>query len=382
MTMHVVQIIDTLTRGGAQQLLVTFGAEAKRRKIATTVMCLSDDDEGSVLVERLRQNGVEVVRFPAGRLADPWRLYKMIRFLRRGKFTVAQTHLTYANILGTLAARLAHIPVVGTLHLAGANPDLLPRKQQIENAMLRRWSNEIIAVGYAAAEIHETLIPGREITVIPNAVEPLPPISSEERQNLRTELLGEPTRPVLLSIGRLSSIKALPDMIDAFAIVALRHPEAMLIMAGSGDEHDKIVARIAHHGLEQRVRMLGARDDVARLMHSADVFVSSSFREGLPVAVLEAMSAGLPVVGTAVGDMPQVVVEGTGFLVPPHEPEQLGEALNALLDDPALMKSLGAGAAARAATDYSPSTWVDRLVSVYNQAREPGSAGADSAARR
>lgn len=370
MTMHVVQIIDTLTRGGAQQLLVTFGAEARRRKIKTTVMCLNGDDEGSVLAERLRQNGVEVERFPAGRLADPIRLYKMIRFLRRGKFTVAQTHLTYANILGTLAAKVAHVPVVGTLHLAGANPDLLPRKQQIENAILRRWSNEIIAVGYAAAEVHEKLIPGREIKVIPNAVEPLPPISSEERETLRTELLGDPTRPFLLSIGRLSSIKALPDMIDAFAIVVRRHPEAMLILAGSGEEHDKVVARIAHHGLEERVRMLGPRDDVARLVHSADVFVSSSFREGLPIAALEAMSAGLPVVGTTVGDMPQLVVEGTGFLVPPHEPEQLGEALNRLLDDPALLKSLGAAAAGRAVTDYSPKSWVDRLLAVYNQARQ------------
>jgi glycosyltransferase involved in cell wall biosynthesis len=369
MTMHIVQIIDILTRGGAQQLLVTFGAEARRRGIKTTVMCLNDNDEGSVLAERLRQQGVEVVRFPAARLADPNRLRKMIRFLQRGKFTAAQTHLTYANILGTLAARIARVPVVGTLHLSGADPDLLPRKQQIENSVLRRWSKDIIAVGYAAAELHETLIPGREIKVIHNAVEPLPTISAEERQALRTELLGDPARPFLLSIGRLTSIKALPDMIDAFAIVAQRHPEAMLIMAGSGDQRDKIVARIAHHGLDQRVRMLGPRDDVALLMRSADVFVSSSFREGLPVAVLEAMSAELPVVGTTVGDMPHVVVPGTGIIVPPHQPDQLAGALNQLLDDPAAMQAMGVAAAAHVATHHSPRIWVDQLLSVYEQAR-------------
>jgi glycosyltransferase involved in cell wall biosynthesis len=363
-------MIDILARGGAQKLLVTFAAEARRRGIKVTVVCLSDNDHTSVIADELVQEGAQLVRFPSARLADPVRLWRIIRFLRRERATVVHTHLTYANILGTLAARIAGVPVVSSLHLAGLDPDLLPRKQQIENAVLRTLSNGIIAVGYAAADEYRSLLNNKPIEVIHNAVDAIPWIDETQRTAIRTELLGDPARPMLLSVGRLTSIKALPDMVDAFAQVASVHPEATLIMVGSGDQQAAIEQRIAHHGLADRVSMIGARDDIPRLLPAADLFVSSSYREGLPIAVLEAMAAGLPVVATSVGDVPRVVVEGTGVVVPPHQPEQLASAINRLLADPAQLRAMGASAKAHVTQHHSPAVWVDQLMNVYIQAVE------------
>ncbi len=367
---HIVQMIDILARGGAQKLLVTFAAEARRRGLKVTVVCLSDNDHTSVIADELVQEGARLVRFPAPRLADPARMARVIRFLRRERPTVVHTHLTYANILGTLACRIAGDPVVSSLHLAGLDPDLLPRKQQIENTVLRTFSQGIIAVGYAAAAEYRALLKNMPIEVIHNAVDAIPSSDAAQRTAIRTELLGDPNRPMLLSVGRLTSIKALPDMIDAFAQVAPAHPTATLVMVGSGDQQAAIAERIAHHGLGERVRMVGARDDIPRILPAADLFVSSSYREGLPIAVLEAMAAGLPVVATSVGDVPRVVVEGTGLVVPPHQPEQLADAINQLLADPERLRTMGRAAKAHVTAHHSPAVWVDQLMKVYINAVE------------
>ncbi len=367
---HIVQVIDLLTRGGAQKLLVTFAAEARRRGIKVTVVCLGDDDHNSTIADEIVREGAQVVRFPSPRLADPIRIARIARFLRREKVTVVHTHLTYGNIVGILAARLAGLPVVSSLHLAGFDPDLLARKQQIENVIVRSFSHGIIAVGYAAADEYRALLNNKPIEVIHNAVDAIPSCDEAERTAIRTELLGDPSRTMLLSVGRLTSIKALPDMIDAFALVAPAHPEATLVMVGRGDQQAAIVERIAHHGLEERVRMVGARDDIPRILPAADLFVSSSYLEGLPIAILEAMAAGLPVVATTVGDIPRVVVEGTGVVVPPHQPAQLASAINRLLDDPAQLRTMGLAARQHVAVHHSPAVWVDQLMKMYINAVE------------
>lgn len=367
--MHVVQIIDTLSRGGAQQLLVTFAHEARQRAVDTTVMVLNGDDKGSVLADGLRQLGSHVVRFPASSMLNPKRLSSMAHYLRRGKFSVVHTHLTYANVLGVLAARLANIPVVASLHLAGFDPSLVGRQQHLENVILQRFCQQLIAVGYTTEEVYRPMLKNRHIWVIPNAVTPLPRISPAEREELRRTLMGNPDYPMLLTVGRLTAIKAQPDLIDAFALVHERHPTARLIIAGSGDNQPLIEACIAAHQLHDAVSLLGARDDVARLLGSADLFVSSSIQEGLPIAMLEAMSVGLPIVGTTVGDVPHILRGQAGITVPPRQPALLAEKIIELLDHPSRIQAMRQYALEISA-EHSPQAWVDQLLQVYQAAHE------------
>jgi len=179
-----VQVIDSLYRGGAQQLLVTFAIEAQRRGIKTSVVCLKDEDRGSNLVERLNGLGVEVLRLAAPKMLAPKRIWQLTRWLRRNQVSVVHTHLTYGNVVGILAARLANIPVVATMHLAGFDPSIANRQQQFEAQVVQRLAQQIIAVGYTTRDAYQPIMPNRQLHVVHNAVVAVPEISPEQRQIL------------------------------------------------------------------------------------------------------------------------------------------------------------------------------------------------------
>jgi glycosyltransferase involved in cell wall biosynthesis len=104
---------------------------------------------------------------------------------------------------------------------------------------------------------------------------------------------------------------------------------------------------------------------------AADIYVSSSIWEGLPMSILEAMIAGLPVIATGVGDIPRVVTSDAGLIVPPAQPEALAEAMARLLDDPALCQSMGAAARRHSLAEFSADVWMDRILALYREVIEP-----------
>jgi glycosyltransferase involved in cell wall biosynthesis len=168
-------------------------------------------------------------------------------------------------------------------------------------------------------------------------------------------------------VGRLTSQKGFEHLLQAFARVHEKYPNAALVIAGDGRQLDSLAAQIRSLGLEGHAFLLGQRDDVPRLLAVADVYVNSSLLEGTPVSVLEAMSAGLPIVATSVGDTPYLLDSDSGILVPPAQPEKLAEALMVLLSDPLRRDSLGKSARVRTQKDYSPQAWTRNLLAFYSK---------------
>ncbi|MGH2524638.1 MAG: glycosyltransferase, partial [Anaerolineales bacterium] len=181
-----------------------------------------------------------------------------------------------------------------------------------------------------------------------------PSLAAAERAAIRAELAGDPARPLLVAVGRLSHQKGYGDLLTAFATLRQTHPHAALIIAGGGGRHAELSAQIASLHLDHHAWLLGARNDVPRLLAASDIFVSASHWEGLPVAVLEAMAAGLPIVATSVGDVPRVVSAEAGLIVPPHQPDLLAGALRTLLDNPVQRQRLGEAARAYVTRNHSP----------------------------
>ena len=366
--MRVAHVIDCLQIGGAEKLLVTFADAAHARGIATTVVSLSNPNN-TPIPNQLAALGARVVNLPATRLLDARRMVNLVQLLRRERYDVLNTHLTYANIIGAFAGRLAHIPVVSTLHSAGSDPAhhrLIPR---LESVALRYGARRVIAVGKVVAHANQARLGKRTIDVIPNAVAVPPCINAPERFAIRKELTEDASRPLLISVGRLNRLKGYADLLDAFALVRQKHARAFLAIAGGGDLYDDLAARINALGLQGASALLGSRDDVPRLLAASDLYVSASHLEGLPVSVLEAMAAGLPVVATDVGDVAQVVVEGAGVIVPARQPELLATAVNALLDNPAQMQMFGALARTYVLANYSQTIWMDRLLALYSEVK-------------
>ena len=365
--MRVALIIDSLRIGGAQKLVTQFVSAVSRQTIETTVISLRGDPVASNL-DLIRSAGAEIESFPSHSLLDVRRLMRLIRYLREEKFDLIHTHLSYANILGCLAGRFAGIPVIATLHSTGHDPEQKSRLiTRLEEVILRYFARRILAVGYTVASTFQDRLGSRAMDIIPNGVPAPIDFAPLARQQLRREIAGDENRVVIISIGRFVPAKGYEDMIEAFEILHRRDPRPVLVIAGVGKLFEKIKSQISELQLESVVNCLGARNDVPQLLAASDIYISSSHWEGLPMALLEAMMAGLPTVATSVGDIPKVVTPETGILVPPQDPACLAEALGDLVSMPEKARAMGAAARTRATQEYSLDIWIKRLTSLYEE---------------
>lgn len=214
---------------------------------------------------------------------------------------------------------------------------------------------------------------------IPNGVdvERFRPPTAEARAAARAaEGLGDDALAVIC-VASLSPIKRHADLVDAFAALRTRLPEARLLLVGDGALGGALHDRVAALGLGEVVRFLGVRDDVDRLLGAADVFVLASDSEGMSNAILEAQACGLPTVATRVGGTPQLVLEAeTGRLVPPRDPAALADAIAACAD-PGWRRDAGARARARVEREHSIAAMARRYDALYaSLLGEPVAAGA------
>jgi glycosyltransferase involved in cell wall biosynthesis len=168
-------------------------------------------------------------------------------------------------------------------------------------------------------------------------------------------------------VGRLIPEKGHATLIDALAMLT-DDQSWRAVFVGDGPERRTIEDRVAHVGLVGRIHCVGSVDDAEHVFRALDVAVLPSISEGLPIAMLEAMAHALPVLASRVGGIPEVLTNGmTGLLVDPGKPAQLASALSRLLRDASLRRTLGDNARQLVARDYSFSSVVDRLMTVYAQ---------------
>ncbi|MDB5289195.1 MAG: glycosyltransferase [Phycisphaerales bacterium] len=177
----------------------------------------------------------------------------------------------------------------------------------------------------------------------------------------------------LLFVGRLAAVKGLPILLEAVALIKGEAPLLLLTVAGDGPDRAKLEQQARELGLAENVRFVGyqSQAQVRQLLGATDVFVMSSFAEGVPVVLMEAMAAGVPVVATRIAGVPELVEEGaSGFLVPPGDARSLAERVRTLLDDPALRQRFGAAGRAQVEAEFNLATESQRLVQILTSALE------------
>jgi glycosyltransferase involved in cell wall biosynthesis len=170
-------------------------------------------------------------------------------------------------------------------------------------------------------------------------------------------------------VGRLSIEKGVDIFLQAAARVLLELPSTRFVVAGEGPDRDKLESMIDELKIRGSVLMLGRRDDMPSVYASLDIMASASREEGLPIAILEGMASRLPVVATAVGEVPTIVLDGrTGILVPPKNAESLADAIVMLLRNPDEQRRLGAAARKLIEDDFSAGRMTDDYLRVYELA--------------
>jgi glycosyltransferase involved in cell wall biosynthesis len=371
-TLRVVQIIDDLEIGGAEKLVVSLARQAGAVGLDLTVVSLNSASD-QVILDELTACGVKYDFFPAAHLLNLKRFFSLIRYLRRGRFDLVQCHLGYANIVGVLSARLAGLPVIATLHSTGNLADYPhPAIFWLEGQILRWLAQRVVAVGQTVADAFRPRLHPKEIRVIFNPAPSPMSFTSQQRRAVRQDLGIDVSWPVLISVGRFAPPKGYHDLVEALALLRETHPHFVMLMAGDGPLFDEIRQAAVQKGLEGQIRFLGFRDDVPLLLAASDIFVSSSHWEGLPLAVLEAMQAGLPVVATGVGDIPYVVGRDAGIIVPPHAPQHLAQAIASLLEAPGRRAEMGRAAQERVRQEYAPQAWMQKMMRLYAEILPPG----------
>lgn len=361
-----VLVVSLRSDGGAEALVRTLLHELHGSRYELEVFTFKRvRGESWAEVEQL---GAKVEMFPARRLISPRRFAALLRRLHRGGYDVIHTHLVAANIVGLLCGFLLRVPVVVTLHNTETQADRHWYHGRLETFLIRRTAARVIAVGELTARARGEMLGDVDLHVLPNAVSPTAPLSAEERLDIRRSLMTDPSAPLVLSVGRLEAQKAHDDLIAAIQLVRASVPSVELALAGRGSLHGAIETRIAEEGLVGAVHLLGSRLDARRLMRACDVFAMSSHWEGLPVALLEAMEAGAPIVATRVGDVPEVLGDGCGRMVEAGDVEALADAITRTVRDIERGADLSSRCRAAVAERYSSARWAREVADHYEAA--------------
>jgi glycosyltransferase involved in cell wall biosynthesis len=210
------------------------------------------------------------------------------------------------------------------------------------------------------------------LRVVHNGCEP-PPAFDLNRSAVRARLGLAEQDPLALTVAHLNSCKGHDHLLDAMLRVAREFPRARLLLAGSGPEEDRLRSHAAQIGVDNLVQFLGFRDDVAELLHTADLFVLPSLAEGLSAVLLEAASVGCPVVSTAVGGAKDLFATSRGqkqplaWLVPPADVDALAESMMEALRDDRERKARAARARERVRSAFSVDALVANTLAVYRE---------------
>jgi glycosyltransferase involved in cell wall biosynthesis len=339
--LRVAQVITGL-RAGAGGITLRGALALDPERYSTTILAA----EGGTLIDRAEKAGIEVIQLrymSLGRGLYPWndkRAYSEIAtHLAAGKFDLVHTHSAKAGALGRLAARRVGVPtVVHSFHgfpfHEFQSPVVRGGLLAIERRLARITDYFLTDGTVVAAEaVRLKLAPPDRIRAIASPVDEDIPVASEAGRRKARLLLGIPeAAKVIGTVGRLNVQKAPLDLVEAVA--GLHRPDVFVVWVGDGPLRGKTERLIARRGLRDRFLLLGERKDVATLLPGFDVFAMSSLFEGLPCAIVEAMTCGIPVVATAVNSVPEIVVSGkTGLVAKPSDPASLGRALAYLLDN-------------------------------------------------
>lgn len=327
---------------------------------------------GLRLLRAAAASGARAVALPHPR--DPRFGAEIVDSLQRHPADVFHIHVGTGreDFDGARAARRAGVPaVVQTQHLPWL---LTSRRHRAPFFRGIRTVDRLLAVSHAQCLTYERIgVPVERMTTVANGIRPRGP--GVGRAAARAALGLDADQPVVLTVGRLTVMKGQRHLVDAVPDLARRFPDVAVVILGQGHLHAQLQAQAVALGVDDRVRLPGHRADARMLLDAADVFVLPSRHEGMPLALLEAMDAGLPVVATRVIGSEEVVVDGqTGLLVRPRDPAALSAAVGRLLADPALRRGYGSAGRRRYRERFTSARMATQTAAVYEQVLQQAAA--------
>jgi len=332
------------------------------------------------LLRRCTSDGIPTVHFEFRFPADPRGIARLIRYIRTHKIQVVQTHGLRADAIARWAARMGGARyILSTIH----SVDPWRRWQHV---LLDRTTSgfvdQYVAVCEAAkgAAVQREKISPNAVKVIPIGISPAP-IPRERRDEVRQAFgLSAENYPTVGILANLREMKGHRYVIEALAQLRQDFPGITVLFAGRDDSNGALQQYAARLGVQDSIRFLGFVKDTPAVLAAIDIFLLPSDWEGLPVSVLEALHAGVPIIATRVGGIPEILRDGVeGVLIEPRSPRAIRDAIVSLTEDFATRARFVRAAERRAVTEFSLERMVRQYDSLYRGLIAPSPENPDPA---
>ena len=365
-------LIQGLGRGGAEVLLSECYQCADRSKFEYGFGYFLPWKDA--VVGALRESGAEVICFDSRNTMQLFSSVRRVsRFLRDWRADLLHCHLPLSGVVGRIAGKLSGIPVVYTEHNVQERYNVWTRRI---NRLTWKFQRKVVAVSHQVADSIRTNIgSGVPVQVVQNGV----PVSQFQqdpvaRARIRQELGLGPKDIVVGTVAVFRRQKNLQEWLKTASRILQTHPNVHFLLVGDGPLRDELHIIARSLNLSQRIHFPGLQPDVIPYLSAMDIYLISSLFEGLPIALLEAMSMELPVVSTAVGGIPEVIQDGkTGFLVPSSDAEALSHPIRKLLDDEYLRIDFGRAGRNVVQQRFSIQRMTEELEKIYLEVLENAS---------
>lgn len=332
------------------------------------VFCIA---EGGELVKDVEALGFRVHLIPAydHRRVGRYRIgpvLKLAKELRAGRYDIVHTHLFQADVVGRAAALLAGVPhIVKSLHNMGTWKEW---HHLFVDRLLSSRTDRVICCSEHLRDsaIRQEGLPPSQVTTIYHGVDIGRLRVKVDRAPFLQSLGLDPARRVIGTIGRPIEEKGHSYLLDAIPSIVAQHPDVQFLIVGEGRLRGELVSRVAKEPYAPHVHFVGARKDIPELLSVMDVFVFPSIREGLGIALMEAMAAGVPIVASNIAPLSEVAShEETALLVAPRDPRALSHAVNRMLSDSRLCERLKKQAFEHVSSSFAERKMIAELEQVY-----------------
>jgi glycosyltransferase involved in cell wall biosynthesis len=368
--LRVLTVIDTpAVTGGAEKVAADLAMNIDSNRYESSFCALRPRGRQQWRTTELERAGVVLHRIEAGSMKDVRALRRFVSLLRRGDYDVVHAHLWDAHVWSALATLRSPAAVL-IAHEHAWEFEGRRARQILDRLLVARRADAFVTVSHANREKMVALgLPVKKIRHIPNGID----WSGDDADgaSVRAEFGIPVDAPVVGVIAVMRPEKRLDVLVEGIAILRRSVPDVRLLIAGGSalNGHLADLRRLVEdRALAEHVHFLGIRTDIPRILDAVDVACLSSDREGMPIALMEYMAAGKPIVSTSVGGVPEMVDDQVeALLVPPRDPSALADGLATLIADPSLATGLGRRAQERQRRQFSLRSFVGGIERLYEE---------------
>ena len=361
--MNILYVVNHLNVGGITSYCMTLATGMKKKGHSIFIA-----SSGGQLLGKFTDEGFQYIPIPIDTKKEvgPKILacaFKLLSAVRKNNIDIVHTHSRTTQVVGCLVSRKT-----GVLHVTTWHGFF---KKRLFRRLFPCWADKVIAISEPVKEhlISDFKVDEARVRVIHNGIDVVrfQPNRTREEVAIKTEF-GLRGGPVIGIVGRLSDVKGHSYLIEAMRTIAGAFPHAQLLIVGEGKMQKELVNLVTRMGIEKNVFFVHSVLNTARVLSIMDVFVMPSLKEGLGLALMEAMASGLAVVGSDIGGIKSLIRNGeNGFLVKPQDSAALSCAIMELLKDPQMRQRFGSEARKSIQENFSETAMVDQTERLYQE---------------